>query len=205
MLDIAEELHRWVEQGRDFAVATVVAVSGSAPRRPGAALAVDSDGTAIGSVSGGCVEGAVYELCRQALEDGESVLERFGYSDEDAFAVGLTCGGIIDILVTPVRAADPARPVLGAALAAAARGRRRRSRGSSTVPPNCGAGRCSSAPTARTRAASAPIPNWTARWSARRAPSWTRAAPAPWRSGSRARVAEHRSRFSSSRPCRPRA
>ncbi|MFD8931844.1 XdhC family protein [Streptomyces mirabilis] len=120
MLDIAEELHRWVEQGRDFAVATVVAVSGSAPRRPGAALAVDSDGMAIGSVSGGCVEGAVYELCRQALEDGESVLERFGYSDEDAFAVGLTCGGVIDILVTPVRAADPARPVLGAALPAAA-------------------------------------------------------------------------------------
>ena len=68
MLDIAEELNRWVEQGRDFAVATVVAVGGSAPRQPGAALAVDSDGTAIGSVSGGCVEGAVYELCRQALE-----------------------------------------------------------------------------------------------------------------------------------------
>ncbi|MCL7430193.1 XdhC family protein [Streptomyces sp. YS415] len=122
MLDIAEELHRWVEQGRDFAVATVVAVGGSAPRQPGAALAVDTDGTAIGSVSGGCVEGAVYELCRQALQDGDTVLERFGYSDEDAFAVGLTCGGVIDILVTPVRAADPARPVLGAALAAAARG-----------------------------------------------------------------------------------
>ncbi|MEU8520025.1 XdhC/CoxI family protein [Streptomyces sp. NBC_01216] len=101
MLDIAEELHRWVEQGRTFAVATVVAVGGSAPRQPGAALAVDSDGTAIGSVSGGCVEGAVYELCRQALEDGTTVVERFGYSDEDAFAVGLTCGGIIDILVTP--------------------------------------------------------------------------------------------------------
>ncbi|WP_217142065.1 XdhC family protein [Streptomyces sp. AC627_RSS907] len=122
MLDIAEELHRWVEQGRDVAVATVVAVSGSAPRRPGAALAVDAGGTAIGSVSGGCVEGAVYELCRQALQDGETVLERFGYSDEDAFAVGLTCGGVIDILVTPVRADDPARPVLAAALAAAARG-----------------------------------------------------------------------------------
>ncbi|MER7572356.1 XdhC/CoxI family protein [Streptomyces sp. NPDC126514] len=122
MLDIAEELHRWVEQGRDFAVATVVAVGGSAPRQPGAALAVDTDGTAIGSVSGGCVEGAVYDLCRQALQDGDTVLERFGYSDEDAFAVGLTCGGVIDILVTPVRAADPARPVLGAALAAAARG-----------------------------------------------------------------------------------
>jgi xanthine dehydrogenase accessory factor len=123
MLDIAEELTRWVEQGRDFAVATVVAVGGSAPRQPGAALAVDADGTAIGSVSGGCVEGAVYELCRQALEDGEAVLERFGYSDEDAFAVGLTCGGVIDVLVTPLRAADPARPVLAAALAAAAQGR----------------------------------------------------------------------------------
>ncbi len=122
MLDIADELHRWVEQGRDFAVATVVAVGGSAPRRPGAALAVDADGTAIGSVSGGCVEGAVYELCGQALTDGETVLERFGYGDDDAFAVGLTCGGVIDILVTPVRAADPARPVLASALAAAASG-----------------------------------------------------------------------------------
>jgi xanthine dehydrogenase accessory factor len=122
MLDIAEELNRWVEQGRDFAVATVVTVGGSAPRQPGAALAVDSDGTAIGSVSGGCVEGAVYELGRQALQDGETVLERFGYSDEDAFAVGLTCGGIIDVLVTPVRAGDPARPAIASALAAAARG-----------------------------------------------------------------------------------
>jgi len=122
MLDIAEELHRWVEQGRDFAVATVVAVGGSAPRQPGAALAVDADGTAIGSVSGGCVEGAVYEMCQQALEDGESVLERFGYSDEDAFAVGLTCGGVIDILVTPVRAGDPVRTVIAAALEAAAKG-----------------------------------------------------------------------------------
>ncbi|MFJ9852758.1 XdhC family protein [Streptomyces sp. NPDC101150] len=137
MLDIAEELHRWVEQGRDFAVATVVATNGSAPRQPGAALAVDTDGTAIGSVSGGCVEGAVYELCQEALETGQPVLERFGYSDEDAFAVGLTCGGIIDILITPVRASgrgsaadsgSPGAPVdstaetLAAALAAAARG-----------------------------------------------------------------------------------
>ncbi|MFE7645257.1 XdhC family protein [Streptomyces phaeoluteigriseus] len=122
MLDIAEELNRWVEQGRDFAVATVVAVGGSAPRRPGAALAVDADGTAIGSVSGGCVEGAVYDLCQQALTDGEPVLERFGYSDDDAFAVGLTCGGVIDVLVTPVRADDPVRPVVTAGLRAAASG-----------------------------------------------------------------------------------
>ncbi|MCT2594143.1 XdhC family protein [Streptomyces sp. N2-109] len=122
MLDIAEELNRWCEQGRDFAVATVVAVSGSAPRAPGAALAVDADGTVIGSVSGGCVEGAVYELCREALQDGGTVLERFGYSDEDAFAVGLTCGGVIDILVTPVRATAPGRAALATALAAAASG-----------------------------------------------------------------------------------
>ncbi|MFF7408660.1 XdhC family protein [Streptomyces lydicus] len=107
MLDIAEELHRWVEQGREFAVATVVATNGSAPRQPGAALAVDSDGTAVGSVSGGCVEGAVYELCQEALQTGRPVLESFGYSDEDAFAVGLTCGGIIDILVHPVRTSVP--------------------------------------------------------------------------------------------------
>jgi xanthine dehydrogenase accessory factor len=122
MLDIAEELNRWVEEGRDFAVATVVAVTGSAPRGPGAALAVDSEGTVIGSVSGGCVEGAVYDLCVQALQTGETVLERFGYSDEDAFAVGLTCGGVIDIMVTPVRPDASARTVLAAALSAAARG-----------------------------------------------------------------------------------
>lgn len=122
MLDIAEELDRWARQGREFAVATVVATSGSSPRQPGAALAVGRDGTAIGSVSGGCVEGAVYELCRQALTDGESTLERFGYSDEDAFAVGLTCGGVIDILVTPVLADSPARAVFADACAAAAQG-----------------------------------------------------------------------------------
>ncbi|WP_031055658.1 XdhC family protein [Streptomyces ochraceiscleroticus] len=122
MLDIAAELDRWVREDREFAVASVVAVGGSAPRRPGAALAVDSEGTAIGSVSGGCVEGAVYDLCVQALQDGTTVRERFGYSDEDAFAVGLTCGGVIDVLVTPVRADAPDRAVLAAALSGAARG-----------------------------------------------------------------------------------
>ncbi|ARF60389.1 MULTISPECIES: XdhC family protein [Streptomyces] len=122
MLDIAGELHRWIEEGREFAVGTVVSVGGSAPRGPGAALAVDSAGTAIGSVSGGCVEGAVYELCAQALQDGGTVRERFGYSDEDAFAVGLTCGGVLDIMVTPVRADSPQREVLRAALAAAVAG-----------------------------------------------------------------------------------
>jgi xanthine dehydrogenase accessory factor len=122
VLDIAEELHRWCERGRPFAVATVVAVGGSAPRQPGAALAVDGEGAAIGSVSGGCVEGAVYELCREALDGGgpETLLERFGYSDEDAFAVGLTCGGEIDILIQRI---DPrARPELVRSLAAAVSG-----------------------------------------------------------------------------------
>ncbi|MFF9101152.1 XdhC family protein [Streptomyces rubrogriseus] len=121
MLDIAEELDRWLAEGREFAVATVVAVGGSAPRGPGAALAVDSAGTVIGSVSGGCVEGAVYDLCADALRTGETLRERFGYSDEDAFAVGLTCGGIVDVLVTPVGADAPSREVLRAALATAAR------------------------------------------------------------------------------------
>ncbi|GHF57857.1 XdhC family protein [Streptomyces thermodiastaticus] len=122
MLDIAEELHQWIEEDRNFAVATVVAVGGSAPRGLGAALAVDSDGTAVGSVSGGCVEGAVYDLCRQALQDGITVVQRFGYSDEDAFAVGLTCGGTIEVMVVPVLAQAPARPVLRAALRAASGG-----------------------------------------------------------------------------------
>ncbi|MFI6124711.1 XdhC family protein [Streptomyces sp. NPDC051064] len=122
MLDIAGELARWAEEGREFAVATVVAVGGSAPRGPGAALAVDSEGTAVGSVSGGCVEGAVYDLCVQALEDGGTVVERFGYSDEDAFAVGLTCGGVIDVMVTPFDARSPVREVVRSALSAAASG-----------------------------------------------------------------------------------
>ncbi|MFE5586466.1 XdhC family protein [Kitasatospora sp. NPDC056531] len=108
MQDIAEQLQAWHASGRSFAVATVVGVSGSAPRDPGAALAVDAAGEAVGSVSGGCVEGAVYELCQAAIESGEPVLERFGYSDEDAFAVGLTCGGILDVFVQPVvPGADP--------------------------------------------------------------------------------------------------
>ncbi|MFE1991169.1 XdhC family protein [Streptomyces parvulus] len=122
MLDIAAELDRWLDEGREFAVATVVSVGGSAPRGPGAALAVDSEGTVIGSVSGGCVEGAVYELCADALRSGETVRERFGYSDEDAFAVGLTCGGVIDMMITPVGADAPVRELFRAALTSAARG-----------------------------------------------------------------------------------
>ncbi|WP_380281214.1 XdhC family protein [Kitasatospora purpeofusca] len=119
MQDIAEQLLAWHASGRSFAVATVVGVTGSAPRDPGAALAVDAAGEAVGSVSGGCVEGAVYELCRAALASGEPVLERFGYSDEEAFAVGLSCGGVLDVFVQPVvPGADPALDA-GIALVAA--------------------------------------------------------------------------------------
>lgn len=122
MLDIAADLARWCAEGRPFAVATVVGTSGSAPRGAGAALAVDAAGTAVGSVSGGCVEGAVYELCREVVAAGRPVRETFGYSDQDAFAVGLTCGGEIDILVAPVTAGGPGAAVLRTALAAAAGG-----------------------------------------------------------------------------------
>ncbi|MGP3926781.1 XdhC family protein [Streptomyces sp. 8N616] len=118
MLDIADQLSRWCEQGRAFTVATVVTVNGSAPRQPGAALAVDVDGAVIGSVSGGCVEAAVYDLCREALATAACTLQRFGYSDEDAFAVGLTCGGVLDIFVQPVFPTE--RPELVGALATAA-------------------------------------------------------------------------------------
>ncbi|WP_084956797.1 XdhC family protein [Thermoactinospora rubra] len=103
MREIAGELRGWLAEGRRFAVASVTAVSGSAPREAGAALAVAEDGTAVGSVSGGCVEGAVYELCLQALQGGRPVRQTFGYSDTDAFAVGLTCGGVVEVLVWPVQ------------------------------------------------------------------------------------------------------
>ena len=80
-------------------MATVVATWRSAPRPAGATMLVGADGTAVGSVSGGCVEGAVYELAQQVVETGEPVLQRYGVSDDDAFEVGLTCGGIIDLFV----------------------------------------------------------------------------------------------------------
>ncbi|WP_338781511.1 XdhC/CoxI family protein [Streptomyces sp. DG1A-41] len=107
MLNIADTLHRWCREARPFALATVVQISGSAPLPPGTALAVDTDGEAVGSISGGCVEGAVYELCQQVLETGEPPIRAsFGYSDDDAFAVGLTCGGEIEVLVQRVDPAD---------------------------------------------------------------------------------------------------
>lgn len=100
MRDIASTLAEWHSASKPYALATVISVSGSAPRLPGAAMAVSADGEAVGSVSGGCVEGAVYELCREVLATGVCVRESFGYSDDDAFAVGLTCGGTIEVFVS---------------------------------------------------------------------------------------------------------
>ncbi|WP_053846535.1 XdhC family protein [Streptomyces sp. NRRL B-24085] len=106
MLNIADTLHQWYGRARPFALATVTQVSGSAPLPVGTALAVDIEGTAVGNVSGGCVEAAVYELCRHVLaQGGPPARTRFGYSDDDAFAVGLTCGGEIEVLVQRVEPA----------------------------------------------------------------------------------------------------
>ncbi|WP_180687124.1 XdhC family protein [Streptomyces gossypiisoli] len=102
MRDILPALRHWYAASAPFGLATVVAVSRSAPRDPGAAMAVGPNDEVVGSVSGGCVEGAVFELAQEAVASGEARLETFGYSDEDAFAVGLTCGGEITVLVRPV-------------------------------------------------------------------------------------------------------
>jgi xanthine dehydrogenase accessory factor len=100
--DILDQIGKWWDAGETFGLATVVQTFSSAPREPGAALAVSPEGEVVGSVSGGCVEGAVYELSMQVAASGNAVLQRYGVSDDTAFSVGLTCGGIIDIFVEPV-------------------------------------------------------------------------------------------------------
>ena len=114
MRELHEHLRSWIEAGTPFALATVVGVQGSAPRGPGATMAVGADGQVAGSISGGCVESAVYDLASSLLPDRPAVLSTFGISDEDAFAVGLTCGGVLDVLVQPRSGAAARRldPVL---------------------------------------------------------------------------------------------
>jgi xanthine dehydrogenase accessory factor len=106
MRDILDQVTKWWEAGETFGLATVVGTFRSAPREPGAALAVSPDGEVTGSVSGGCVEGAVYELAQDVIRSGEPVLQTYGVSDDAALSVGLTCGGIIDIFVEPVSKED---------------------------------------------------------------------------------------------------
>ena len=102
MKDMWERVHHWWETGASCGLATVVSAYGSAPRPPGALMICGPDGTVTGSVSGGCVEGAVYDLAQQAVQDGFPVLERYAVSDDDAGAIGLTCGGTIEIFVERV-------------------------------------------------------------------------------------------------------
>lgn len=102
MKDVLPAIERWRERGDDVALATVVKVYGSAPRPLGSKLAVSSRGEMVGSVSGGCVEGAVYDAALAALKTGQGKLLSFGISDELAFEVGLACGGTIEVFVEPL-------------------------------------------------------------------------------------------------------
>ncbi len=121
MREVMSELLGWWEAGETVGVGTVVATFRSAPRPPGASMLVGPDGEAVGSVSGGCVEGAVYELGQEVVGSGTPVLQRYGVSDDDAFAVGLTCGGILDVFVEKVD--QETFPELGEVAADVAAGR----------------------------------------------------------------------------------
>jgi xanthine dehydrogenase accessory factor len=103
MRDVLDDIDRWRANGRRVALARVVNTEGSGPRDPGAAMAVSEDGEVAGSVSGGCVEGAVVSEALAVLNgDQKPRLVTFGYSDDEAFAVGLTCGGTIHLFIEPL-------------------------------------------------------------------------------------------------------
>jgi xanthine dehydrogenase accessory factor len=102
MKEIMGDLQRWRQEGKRIALARVVDIEGSAPRFPGAAMAVAEDGEVIGSVSGGCVEAAVVATATEIIETGERRVETYGYSDDEAFEVGLTCGGTIHLFIEPL-------------------------------------------------------------------------------------------------------
>ena len=121
---IPEAALAWVRAGRRAALATVVETWGSAPRQRGSQLAITEDAEMAGSVSGGCVEGAVVAEALEALEDGRPRMLEFGVSDEDAFAVGLACGGRIRVLVEPIAVGDGPSEGLIADLVAARAARR---------------------------------------------------------------------------------
>ncbi|HIF67247.1 MAG TPA: XdhC family protein [Acidimicrobiia bacterium] len=100
MHEIFDDIERWRAADQKVAIARVVDIEGSGPRDPGAAMAVNSLGEVAGSVSGGCVEGAVVGEALELLEGRrEAGITSFGYSDDDAFAVGLTCGGTIHLFI----------------------------------------------------------------------------------------------------------
>jgi len=100
--ELIDDIDEWIDSGVRVAIARVVDVDGSGPRLPGAAMAVSEHGDVIGSVSGGCVEGAVVAEALDVLDTGDRRMVTFGYSDDDAFAVGLTCGGTIHLFIEPL-------------------------------------------------------------------------------------------------------
>ena len=102
MKEVLDDIERWRSEVRRVALARVVGVEGSSPRDPGATMAVSEDGRVAGSVSGGCVEGAVVTEALDVLASGRPRMCTFGYSDDEAFAVGLTCGGTIRVFVEPL-------------------------------------------------------------------------------------------------------
>jgi len=103
MRELLDDIDRWRAAGKRVAIARVVDIEGSGPRGPGAAMAVSNDGEVAGSVSGGCVESAVVGEALSILNgDSPPRVVTFGYSDDDAFAVGLTCGGIIRLFIEPL-------------------------------------------------------------------------------------------------------
>ncbi|MEY4130918.1 MAG: hypothetical protein RLZZ31_1042 [Actinomycetota bacterium] len=102
MKELIGDIDRWRKDGRRIVIARVVDIEGSGPRLPGAAMAVADNGEVAGSVSGGCVEGAVVAESLQIMESGERRMVTFGYSDDEAFAVGLTCGGTVHLFIEPL-------------------------------------------------------------------------------------------------------
>lgn len=108
MREILEPIDRWLADGKQVALATVVKVWGSAPRPLGSKMVISSAGEMAGSVSGGCVEGAVVEEARSVLASGEPKLVHFGVSNDSAWAVGLSCGGEIEVYIEPLAAASAA-------------------------------------------------------------------------------------------------
>ena len=102
MRDVMEDLQRWRSEGQEVALATLIKVSGSAPRPLGSKLAISSGGSMTGSVSGGCVEGAVFEEAQEVLANGKPKRLLYGITDEKAWSVGLTCGGEIEVLIEKV-------------------------------------------------------------------------------------------------------
>ena len=102
MKEIVKDIRRWQKQEKKIAVARVIDLDGSGPRLPGAAMAVTEEGEVAGSVSGGCVEGAVVLEALEVIKNNERHIVSFGYSDEEAFSVGLTCGGTVHLFIEPL-------------------------------------------------------------------------------------------------------